>query len=263
LLKIQGKKLVITYHSFRDDVERFNWFKKKAAQINLRLASRYIAVNHHIKRKLISLGANPSKVTVLPAFLPPVIKQGHIDNIPNGIRDFINRHTPIVSASAFRISFYDDIDLYGIDMCIALCTTLKSSYPDIGLVFCLSEIEDFDYFSKMKIRIAEEGIEDNIYFNTEAYHFYPIIMKSDVFVRPTNTDGDAVSLREALYFKVPSIASDVVLRPEGTVLFKNRDVDDLILKMRDILGKYDWYQKKLEVLKTEDNFEKIMEIYQT
>jgi hypothetical protein len=87
-------------------------------------------------------------------------------------------------------------------------------------------------------------------------------MKSNIFVRPTNTDGDAVSLREALYFKIPSVVSDAVSRPEGSVLFRNRDVNDFTLKVRDALDNCEWHEKKLEAIKSEDNFKRIMSIYQ-
>ena len=36
---------------------------------------------------------------------------------------------------------------------------------------------------------------------------------TDVLLKPTNTDGDAISVREALYLGVPVVASDVVERP--------------------------------------------------
>ena len=51
-------------------------------------------------------------------------------------------------------------------------------------------------------------------------------------VRPTNTDGDALSIREAMYFKISVIASDVTTRPENTIIFKNRDLDDFYIKCK-------------------------------
>jgi len=87
----------------------------------------------------------------------------------------------------------------------------------------------------MKQRISDKQIEENFLFQTKPCQMYPIIMKSDLFLRPTNTDGDAVSIREALHFKVPAVASDVCPRPEGTILFKCRDIDDLTSKVKEVL----------------------------
>lgn len=63
-----------------------------------------------------------------------------------------------------------------------------------------------------------------------------VLMKQcDLVLRPTNTDGDALTIREALYFGVPVIASDAVRRPTGTILFRNRDAKDLMCRTVDVL----------------------------
>jgi hypothetical protein len=87
-------------------------------------------------------------------------------------------------------------------------------------------------------------------------------MKSDLFVRPTNTDGDAISVRESIFYKIPSVVSDVVPRPQGTTLFHNRDANDFALKVKNVLENYEKYKNDLENLNTENTFEKIMHIYQ-
>ena len=58
-----------------------------------------------------------------------------------------------------------------------------------------------------------------------------------LFIRATTTDGDSVSLREALYFGAPILASDVVPRPDGVMLF-NLEKDDLSQKVDEYLGSY-------------------------
>ena len=68
--------------------------------------------------------------------------------------------------------------------------------------------------------------------NTE---LWPVLKKSALFIRPTKTDGDALSLREALYYQVPTVASDVVYRPEGTYLYSAGAKDALVSEMKKIL----------------------------
>jgi len=65
----------------------------------------------------------------------------------------------------------------------------------------------------------------------ENLSFVRLIEKSDIVLRPTNTDGDALTIREALYLNKTIIASDVVNRPSGTILFKSRDTNDLKMKI--------------------------------
>jgi glycosyltransferase involved in cell wall biosynthesis len=213
------------------------------------------------KKYLIENGIT-TNLFAIPTFIPPEIKEREIKEISKDVWNFINNHKPLISANASSIVFYNDQDLYGIDMCIDLCTNLKKHYPQIGFIFSIPCIKDNEYFEKMKQRIIENDIEQNFIFNIKSSQLYPIIMKSDVFVRPTNTDGDAISLREALYFKIPTVASNIVPRPESTKIFRNRDIEDFILKVKEILDNYNLVKEKIKKKDVENNAEKILEIYQ-
>ena len=121
-------------------------------------------------------------------------------------------------------------------MCIELTAKLKNVYPNLGFVFALAnEKVNTEYINKMHLRIKELNLEENFYFLTGQKELWPIFKKASLMIRPTNTDGDALSIREALYFKCPAIASDICDRPEGTILFKNRNLDDLCDKVKDVL----------------------------
>jgi len=220
-----------------------------------------ICVKSNDKEFLLKQGIS-SDIYEIPAFIPPIVKEKEIAEISPELWNFINSHRPIISANASNIVFQNGQDLYGIDMCVDLCANLKLSFPKAGLVFCLPCIEDYKYFEKIKERIITKGIENNFFLNTKPCQLYPIIMKSDVFVRPTNTDGDAVSVRESLHFKIPTVASDVVPRPPGVILFKNREIDDFTLKVKDIIENYNFYKRKSEETKVENNSENILKIYQ-
>jgi len=264
LMGFLGKKVILTIHgeSLNNQLNQSNWLKRKILIWAIKNIKNIIAVNPKIKSLLISLGIKPKKVECVPAFIPPAIKHEDIAEIPKEVWEFIDSHTQIISANAFRISFYNNQDLYGIDMCIDLCANLKRYYPQIGLVFCLPDIGNYEYFNKMKQKIKEKHLEYNFLFQTKPRQLYPILMKSDLFVRPTNTDGYSVSVAEAIYFKVPTVASNVCQRPEGTNLFKSRDIDDFTLRVRCVLGNYKQYKNKLKDIELENNAEKILEIYQ-
>jgi len=260
---LKGKRVIFALHSFRYSPEDLDLWDKFAFWLVIRARVYFITVGPEIKEKIVSLGVKPEYVEVIPSFIPPAIREEEIAGIPQEVWYFIDNHSPVISANAFKISFYNDQDLYGIDMCLDLCANLKKDYPQTGFVFCLPDIGDYDYFHKMKQRIAQKGIENNFLFQTEPCQFYPILMKSDVFVRPTNTDGYGVSIAEAIYFKVPAVASDVCPRPEGTILFKSRDIGDFTLKVEDVLDNYEWHKKSLGAVNLKDNFKKIMKVYQS
>ena len=258
---LRGKSVIFTLHSFRYSPKDLDLWHKFALWLVTRVRVYFITVSPQIKEKIVSLGVKPEYVEVIPSFIPPGMREEEIAEIPQEVWDFIDNRSPIISANAARMSFHNNQDLYGIDMCIDLCANLKKTYPQIGFVFCLPDIGNCKYFEKMKRRIKEKGIEDNFLFQTKPCQLYPIIMKSDVFVRPTNTDGYSASVAEAIYYKVPAVASDICLRAEGTLLFNSRDINDFALKVKDVLGNCGKYEEWLKKISLDDNFEKILKIY--
>ncbi len=63
-----------------------------------------------------------------------------------------------------------------------------------------------------------------------------LISGCDAFLRPTTADGDSISVREALTLGVPCVASDVAVRPEGTITFRAGDEADLVAKLEQALA---------------------------
>jgi glycosyltransferase involved in cell wall biosynthesis len=248
VLSIHGKVQGLFLHHQKSMINILNTF------------DAIICVKKNDKEYLIKKGINVD-IYEIPGFIPPIIKNHEIKEISQRVWSFIDKHDPIISANASRISFYNNRDLYGIDMCIDLCSKIKSNYPNIGFVIFLPEIGDLTYYKKIRKMIDDKGIRDNVLIYAKPCQFYPILLKSDIFVRPTNTDGDAVSVREALFFKVPTIASDVVPRPNGTILFSTRDIDDFNSKVLKALANYEMIKKKVEQLNFESSHEKIIDIY--
>ncbi len=263
LMSLLGKKTLISIggQGFQDSYDQGSWLRKKIIAFSLKQYSVVVAHNPVIKNFCLSLGAKPERVEIIYGFIPPLIKDVEINQIPKAVWQFIENHEPVICANAFQIVFYNGEDLYGIDLSVQLCTELKKYFPKIGFVFSLPNIGEEDYFREIKQKIADDNITENFLFITGSYEFYPILMKAQVFLRPTNTDGDATSLREALYFKVPSVASDVFPRPQGTVLFENRDISDLTIQVKHVLDKYELCKKSLNEIEIDDNFLKLEKVY--
>jgi glycosyltransferase involved in cell wall biosynthesis len=83
----------------------------------------------------------------------------------------------------------------------------------------------------------------------------------DLFVRPTNTDGDSVSIREALHLGLPVVASDAVSRPEVCSIFATRDMDDFERAVRHVLDHLDKHKRAIEDFNLPDNAQPILDIY--
>jgi hypothetical protein len=69
----------------------------------------------------------------------------------------------------------------------------------------------------------------------ENISFVRLMQQCDIMIRPTNTDGDSLSVREAIHMEKLVICSDAVSRPEQCILFKNRDLEDLVKKTEDAI----------------------------
>jgi len=258
---IRNHHLVFTLHSFRISENNFHYADKIAFCFAKISGTRFISVGPEIMQKLINLNVRKKLISVIPGFIPPTVIEEDIAEVPSSVWAFIDKHKPVITANAFKISFYNGQDLYGIDMCIELCARLKSVYQQIGFVFCLPDIGDHEYFDKMNRQIENEGLEENFLFQTKACQMYPIITKSDLFVRPTNTDGYGISIAEAIHFNIPAVASNVCQRPEGTILFKNQNIDDFVAKVKDVLANYEQHKRRVTNVAVEDNAEKILSLY--
>lgn len=259
-----GKKTVITIHgqSLSDSLKKGSWFRKKLIKFAINHTSFVIADNKKIEELLLNLEVKPEKVSIITPFIPPDVKEEDYKKVPKYVWDFMKSHKPIISANAFQINFYNGIDLYGLDMIVDLVFQLKKYYQNTGIVICLPNIGDEKYFEKLKQQIREKKVEDNVLFITEPLpEVYPIWKESDLFVRPTCTDGDALSIREALHFKIPAITSDAVPRPEGVILFKNRDAQDFITTTKNVLDNYKLYKSKVNNLESVRGFDRILEVY--
>jgi hypothetical protein len=263
IAKAHKSKVILTVHSFREEPFEFNFIKKFAFKYSIKNLDYLISVGENEKNKLIKYGCKTDKIYLIPAYIHPEYEKNDDLLIPNYTWEFINNKSFIICANASKLSFYNNEDLYGLDMCVELCYKLKIKYKDkkIGFIFCLPDVGDYEYYEKVQKRTNELKINNEFLLVNEKIPLYPILKKSNLFIRPTNTDGDAVSIREALYYKVPAIASDVVKRPEDAVLFKSRDMDDLYNKTVDVIENHDSHKDKLKDVVIEDNAEKIMNVY--
>jgi len=176
-------------------------------------------------------------IEISSAFIPPPPEDEKriVESYSDTILKFTDSRQPLIIANAYRLEFQDDTDLYGLDMCIDLAARLKPDYPNIGLLFALPEIGDYQYFDGMKKRIANLGLSDHFIFLTDQRELWPLFKRADLMVRPTCVDGYGISIAEALHFGCPAVASDVCARTRGTIVFRNRDMDDFEKKCRAAL----------------------------
>lgn len=171
---------------------------------------------------------------LLPAFLPPQMDDEPYlsEEITKWIESARNRGAFIMCSNAWNLVLHNGEDLYGLDMCIEAIRKLGLNYYLIFVVATNSDQQEL--MSYYKKQINSWGLTNNILILEEPSSFVRILQKSDLVIRATNTDGDAISVREALYYGKPVLASDVVKRPDGVYVFTTRDVEDMVTKIKMI-----------------------------
>lgn len=218
------KPVVVTVH--RDpNIEPMLKLTKRL----LRKCDKIICVNQKGIDALSDTNAQ-HKYQLLPAFLPPVIEQEPElpEQITRRINDIRQAGGKLMISNAWRLVMKDGVDLYGLDLCVEALGILTQKDKNMHLIFVVPDTTGSDeYIASIQQRADRLGVADRLTVYTSSLSFVRLMAHADMVLRPTITDGDAITIREALYYGVPVVASDVVDRPQGVTLHANRDANSL------------------------------------
>ncbi|MEM7082640.1 MAG: glycosyltransferase [Pseudomonadota bacterium] len=180
------------------------------------------------------------KTVIRPAFLPPVPE--HEPALPSALQDWLGHQRSqgrkVIASNAYQLDEFEGVDLYGLDLCIEMMRTLvDASQLEVALVFNVASLaKGRDRFERYQKAIVDFELGDRIRLTCdEDLSFVRLIENTDCSVRATNTDGDALSVREALSLGKPVVASDAAARPAGTRLFTSRNSQSLANAVKDVL----------------------------
>lgn len=177
---------------------------------------------------------HPLSICELDAFLPPKFDLSVFHSVINKYRNFFCPNRFVVSITGWFNNYLGE-DLYGFDIAIKVIERINKEGNEVYMAVSVNGIKNTKLFNSFIDYIQEHDLQEHVLLiREELKEIWPIFMASQLFIRPTNTDGSAVSIKEALWFNTPVIASDCVPRPKGVILFKNRSVDDLYGKISDI-----------------------------
>ena len=249
--KILRKKIMITLHGYGN--ERSAFFRKMDS-IYFNVADKIILVNNQIAAKL---DLNPTKCIVKHAFLPPAMENEIA--LPNNLLEKIKiakqSNSTIICGNASRLNTFNNEDLYGLDMCIELSRKLKEINCPALFVFVVTSLDEGKERYDAAIQLIENlSLADHFILLNKEISFVNLIAESDIILRPTNTDGDALTIREGLFLGKSVVASDVVSRPAETILFKTRNHEDLFITIKKVIdeNKYTKNQTTISSLINED-----------
>lgn len=237
--KILKKKVLMTVHSsmienFYRNTSRINrFFLKRLAASDI----QWIAVSEEAKLAMQRLPFNfKNEIKVIPAYIP---RETGI-NIPlsESMSRYISLHSKNLTFYAHSFMLNDGVDVYGFEAALRLYSELVKEYgEELGMVLCISDVSESDKMSRLHQLAREYGVDDKIYWQEGPIdNMYALWGHTDVYVRPTSTDGDSIAIREVLEAGRMVVASDVCDRPPGVINYRFGEEEDLIAKVKDALA---------------------------
>jgi hypothetical protein len=198
----------------------------------LRHTNKVCLVDKHLKSNYPTDFIN---FDVINPFLPPTESErsNAVNNIPHEIKEFTNDKGKIIVLSAWRYIEEDGIELYGLNQAVNSFLAIESKLDGVGVVICIG---DSTYNTdKIKALKSLATSSKNIVFWEGCSASWVLFTSNTLYLRPTSTDGNSISIHEALYFQAKVLASDVVDRPDGCTTYQYRNNQDLQNQILNIL----------------------------
>ncbi len=195
----------------------------------LRRCSAVIVVNDELL-KVVQAVAPRQVVRVIPGFIPPTDRGETIDA---AVAEFL-------SGDVFRVVMCghihekDSRDIYGIWQLLQIAPALIDAFDgNIRIVVFAHSVGDSlrSAVEEFRREVEARRLTSCLLVWESEGELWPVFTGCDLFFRPTLEDGDANSIREAMYHGVRVLASDVVERPLGVTVYELGNLNDCVRKI--------------------------------
>lgn len=178
----------------------------------LRRIHRHIAVNQELLDFLLRVGCDARRVTLIPPHAVPASTFADLgrSELPAEVAAFAATHAPlIVSVSGMEPE-------YDVPLQIAALGRVRECCRDAGLLV----IGSGSMLEQLRASVNAQHYREHVLLAGDLPHAATLsaVARSDLFLRTTQYDGDAISVREALWLGTPVIATDNGMRPPGVHL---------------------------------------------
>lgn len=179
--------------------------------------SRLIAVNDAIADVFRRFGVAAEKIEIIVPFSPKFPDPSV--TVISELADFATAASPFLLSVGGLEPDYDPL------FQIESMTTIFERHRDARLMI----VGDGSLRGEADARIAELGLRGRLMLAGNVPHeqVLHLVDKANVVLRTTLFDGDAISVREALYLGTPVVATDNGMRPEGVHLLSDRTANEL------------------------------------
>lgn len=222
---LAGRRMVVSFvgGAFTEFVGSMSVAKLLWARFALSKAAALVACNADIRASLGRLAPGRA-IRELTNCFPMAVDGG--GDLPDDVSRFVESRNPVIAITGAASRGYALADA------VDALDRVRSWYPDAGMVLVLTAFGTEAEERALLSRIERLGLGDRVLLARDLPDFAALLSRSDVFLRSTLIDGDSMSVREALYLGVPTVASNTPFRPDGVVLFERGDADDMAEKIR-------------------------------
>lgn len=186
-----------------------------------------IACNSQIYHSVTELLGSSVQCELISNALP--LDNGDPQVLPAVVESFIVAHPGTILCVGGPSSEY------GLHTLVDALSAIRSQFPAIGVCFITRLPMKGAYAERVQQLVKSHNLEKMVIFIEKVEDIRTLMLRCTVLVRPTLTDGDSMSVREALLLGCPVIASDVAPRPGGCVVFRTGDHQHLADQLLQVL----------------------------
>ena len=226
---MRKSKAVMTFHSggYPSSDEGKSTTRNSLAGFVFRRFDGLIGVNPEIISFFQRLGVAPDRTRLIypHSFL---LEENSAIALPEHLASFFSVHSPVLISVGLLEPEYD------LPLQIEVLEQVREKFPSAGLLLIGSGSLEQD----LRARISTCAYADHILLCGDVPHNITMtaISRSDLMLRTTLFDGDAVSVREALHLGTPVIASDNGMRPTGVHLIPKSNLPALFRGIEEVLA---------------------------
>lgn len=261
VLRLRGRGYVVSFqsHAPMRAYKAMGPTQRALFRRTLRGALGVVAVGREIRAWVVEMGVPQGRVLWVPGFLLPSPRELAPSAVPPHVAAFVEGRSPVIGSHGAFGYMVEGIHIYSFDILAQAIARWARRWPDAAFYSLVSHTYDEEHRDEILQMRQELGLADRWMLVEEPFPAAALFRQTDIFLRPTTTDGDSVSIRECLHLGVSVVASDSVVRPDGVVIFRDRDVDDLEAK---VVGLWERGEGKLTApLPQEDFAGPLVELY--
>ena len=251
-----GAKSVMTFHSglFPPSLEGRALGPVSFAGFVLRRFDALVAVNEEIMAFFQRLGVSFNRARLISpySFLPV---ESCSPTLPESLAAFFSSHDPVLISVGLLEPEYD------VPLQIDTFPHIQQRFPKAGLLL----IGSGSLEGELRARIQANSCAPHILLAGDVPHAATMtaISRARLLLRTTLSDGDALSIREALQLGIPVIATDNGMRPAGVHLIAKSNPSQLQQAIeRQLATQTPEREQNHRSIADQSNLQAILDLYQ-